>query len=132
MIAAAHFPAALTIPVAVAVALLILWYWRRLGAAGVPVSRRRIRRASMVVILVALPIFVVALSFVDYETQQRRYVISWLLVLFCIGLVLLTAAIDVFDILRLGRQERRRNFLDTSAAAASAREGRRGQEGVES
>ena len=86
----------------------------------------------MVVILVALPILVVALSFVDYETQQRRYVVCWLLVLFCIGLVLLAAAVDVFDILRLGRQERRRSFLDASAAAALTRQRRRRQEGGES
>jgi len=134
MIAAAHLPAALTIAIAVAVAVLILWYWKCLGADDVPESRRRIRRASMVVILIALPILVRALSFVDYKTQQGQYVVCWLLVLFCISLVLLAAAIDVFDILRLSRLERRRSFLDTSAAAAAARarEARRKKEGVES
>ncbi|MHC4775824.1 MAG: hypothetical protein ACYTBR_11270 [Planctomycetota bacterium] len=134
---AAHLPAALTVPIAVAVAVLILWYWRRLGAADVPKSRRRIRRASMAVILIALPILVRAISFLDYKTQQGQYVVCWLLVLFCIGLVLLAAAIDVFDILRLSRLERRRTFLDASAAAAAAaaaraRDARRKKEGVES
>jgi uncharacterized membrane protein YedE/YeeE len=131
MIAAAHLPAALTIPLAVAVAVLILWYWKRLGADDVPESRRRIRRASMVVMLVGLPILVRALSFVDYKTQQGQYVVCWLLVLFCIGLILLAAAIDVFDTLRLTRQERRRNFLDAHAAAALAREARKKEEGAE-
>ncbi|MHC4775693.1 MAG: hypothetical protein ACYTBR_10570, partial [Planctomycetota bacterium] len=70
MIAAAHLSAALTVPVAVAVAVFSLWYWKRLGAADVPRSRRWIRRASMVVILIALPILVRAVSFVDYKTQQ--------------------------------------------------------------
>jgi len=131
MIAAAHLSPALSIPVAAAVAVLILWYWRRLGAPDVPGSRRRIRRASIAVILIALPILVRALSFVDYKTQQAQYVVCWLLVLFCIGLVLLAAAIDVFDILRLSRRERRRSFLD-AAAAARAGDARMKKEGVES
>jgi undecaprenyl pyrophosphate phosphatase UppP len=131
MIAAAHLPAALTVPIAVAAAVLILWYWKRLGAADVPQSRRRIRRASMVVMLAWLPTLVVALSFVDYTTQQARYIISWLLVLLGLGLILLAAAIDVFDTLRLSRLERRQNFLDAHAAAALAREARKKKEGAE-
>jgi len=121
MIEAAHLPAALTIAMAVAVAVLILWYWKRLGADDVPGSRRRIRRASMVVMLLGLPILVRALSFVDFKTQQGQYVVCWLLVLLGLALILLAVAIDVFDTLRLSRKERRRNFLDAHAAAALAR-----------
>jgi peptidoglycan/LPS O-acetylase OafA/YrhL len=131
MIAAAHLPAALTIPIALAVAVLILWYWLRLGAADVPVSRRRIRRASMVVMLAGLPVLVVAISYVDYKTQQGPYVIAWLLVLLCLALILLGAAIDVLDTLRLSRLERHRYFLDEAAAAALAREARKKKEGAD-
>ena len=130
MIAPAHLPAALTMPLAAAVAVLILWYWKRLGAADVPESRRRIRRASMVVMLVGLPILVRAVSFVDYTTQQVQYVVCWLLVLLGLALILLAAAIDVFDTLRLSRQERRRNFLDAHAAAALARQARKKNKGA--
>ena len=131
MIAAAHLPAALTIPIAVAVVVLILWYWKHLGAEDVPENRRRIRRASMVVMLVGLPILVRALSFVDYKTQQGQYVVCWLLVLLGLGLILLATVIDVFDTLRLSRQERRRNFLDAHAAAALAREASKKEKGDE-
>jgi hypothetical protein len=131
MIAAAHLPAALTIPVAAAAAVLIMWYWVRLGAEGVPRSRRRIRRASMTIMLAWLPVLVWAVSFVDYRTQQARYVVSWLLVLLGLGLILLTAVVDVLDTLRLSRQERRRHFLDAHAAAALAREARKKEEGAE-
>jgi uncharacterized membrane protein SpoIIM required for sporulation len=131
MIAAAHLPAAMTIPIAVAVGLLILWYWKRLGADDVPESRRRIRRSSLVVMLIGLPILVRALSFVNYKTQQGQYIVSWLLVLFCLALILIAAAIDVFDTLRLSRQQRQRNFLDAHAAAALARQAREKEEGAE-
>jgi hypothetical protein len=132
MIAAAHLPAALSIPVAAVVAILILWYWKRLGGADVPVSRRRIRRASIVVVLAGLPILVHAVSFVDYKTEQGHYVAAWLLVLFCIGLVLIAAAIDFLDTVRLTRLERQRNLVDTIAAAARAEAKRRERERAES
>jgi uncharacterized membrane protein YedE/YeeE len=121
MIAAVHLSSAVSIPVAVAVAILVLWYWKRLGDAGVPVSRRRIRRASIVVVLAGLPILVRAVSFVDYQTQQAQYVVTWLLVLVCIGLLLIAAAIDFFDTVRLTRLERHRQYVDAIAAAARAR-----------
>ena len=130
MIATVHLPAALTMPLAVAVAVAILWYWKHLGAADVPEIRRRIRRVSMVVMLVGLPILVRAISFVDYKTQQVQYVVCWLLVLLGLAIILLAAAIDVFDTLRLSRQERRRNFLDARAAAALARQARKKNEGA--
>jgi uncharacterized membrane protein len=85
----------------------------------------------MVVMLVGLPILVRALSFVDSKTQQVQYVVCWLLVLLGLALILLAAAIDVFDTLRLSRQERRRNFLDAHAAAALAHEARKKEEGDE-
>jgi hypothetical protein len=78
-----------------------------------------------------LPILVRALSFVDHQTQQGQYVVCWLLVLFCLALILLSAAIDVLDTLRISRQERRRNFLDAHAAAALAREAGKKEEGAE-
>ncbi len=39
-----------------------LWSWQRLGQTGVPESRRRLRRASIVLMLVVLPVLVRALA----------------------------------------------------------------------
>ncbi len=40
----------------------VLWYWQRLGQTGVPESRRLIRRASIVLMLVVLLVLVRALA----------------------------------------------------------------------
>ena len=94
-------PATVTIPLALVIGASVLSYWQRLGQTGVPESRRRIRRASIVLMLVALPVFVRALSFVDPDVHPTDYVVTWLLALVLIGLVLVTAGIDVVDTLRL-------------------------------
>ncbi len=105
MIAAAHLPAMVTIPFALGLVVWIMWYWQRLGRPAVPDSRRRIRRASIIVILASIPFLVRGLSFLDPDTAKWQYVINWLLVLFALGLVVVTAGIDLVNTLRIERTE---------------------------
>ncbi len=105
MIGAVHLPPALTIPIAIGLALWILWYWKCLDDPKVDAKRRRIRRASIVVMFVSLIPFVRALSFVDYQTNPTGYVISWLLVSFAIGLVVVTAILDTLNTVRMHHAE---------------------------
>ncbi len=101
MLADAHLPAGVSIPVAVILATWMLWYWKRLGDPSFPDSRRRIRRASLAVMLSSLPVSVHALSFLDFQMQPNQYAITWLLIVFLLGLVLVTAALDTVNTLRV-------------------------------
>ena len=101
MLAEAHLPPGVSIPVAVVMAIWMLWYWKCLGRAGLPDSRRRIRRSSLAVMLSTLPVCVQGVSFLDFETQPNQYAITWLLIIFLLGLVLVTAALDTVNTLRL-------------------------------
>lgn len=120
MIAAAHLPALVTIPPALALVVWVMWYWQRLGRPEVPDSRRRIRRASMIVILASLSLLVRGLSFLDPRTANWQYVINWLLVLFAVGLVVVTAGIDVVNTLRIERAEDRRRVAKAVKAFGKA------------
>ena len=120
MILAVHMPAAVTIPLALVVAGWIMWYWHRLAAPEVPDSRRRIRRASIIVILASLPILVRGLSFLDHDTDHSRYIITWLLVLFTLGLVVVTAGIDLVNTLRIERKADRQRVAKAVAALAKS------------
>ncbi|MEE9130564.1 MAG: hypothetical protein V3T84_11145 [Phycisphaerales bacterium] len=115
MILAVHLPPALTIPSAIGLALWILWYWKCLDDPKVDAKRRRIRRASIVVMFVSLAPFVRALSFVDHKTNPTEYFISWLLVLFALGLVVVTAIIDAVNTVRMHHEEQ----IDEAAKASS-------------
>ncbi len=121
MILAVHMPAAVTIPLALVVAGWIMWYWHRLAAPEVPESRRRIRRASLIVMLVSQPILVQALSFTNpHDTNPTVYVIAWLLVIFLVGLVLVTAGLDVLNTMRLQREQRRDRVIQAAVTLAEA------------
>ena len=114
MILAVHLPPAVTIPPVIGLALWIMWYWKRLDDPKVDAKRRRIRRASIMVMFVALIPFVRALSFVDHKTNPTEYFISWLLVVFALGLVVVTAMIDAVNTVRIHHEEQ----IDEAAKAS--------------
>ena len=114
MILTVHLPPALTIPPAIGLAIWIMWYWKRLDDPKVDAKRRRIRRASIVVMFVSLIPFVRALSFVNHQTDPSSYLISWFLVLFAIGLIVVTAILDSFNTVRLHHVEQ----IDEAAQAS--------------
>ena len=121
MLVAVHLPGSVTVPMAVAVGVWVMWYWQRLGRDEVPESRRRIRRASIIVMLAGLPLFVRALSFVDSHADSRAYVIAWLLVLLAVGAVMVVAGLDVVNNLRIHRREIADAATGRAGAAGAAR-----------
>lgn len=95
IVAAVHLPPAVVIPIAVVVAVLVVLYWWRLGFAQVPFARRKIRRVTLVVILVTLPVLVRALSYLDPAIEPTQYVVSWLVVLGAMVLLIVLSILDV-------------------------------------
>lgn len=114
ILAAVHLAPLASITVAVALSAMLSWYLIRVGRADVPPSRRRIRRFSIVVMLVSLPVFVRGLSFIDPATDQRAYVTTWTLATFLVLVVIATAIMDAVNNLRL-HQSQRRDAMHTAA-----------------
>jgi hypothetical protein len=120
MLAAAHAPAQLSIPLAIAVGLWAVWFFQRQGRPGVPRSRRVIRRVSAVLILCALPAFVRGVSFVDHEAEGMLYVRTWMIAIGLLGLVLLTALADVVNNVRIHAHHQTREAIDAAEHLAQA------------
>lgn len=124
MIFAAQIPWALTIPIAAVLAFAILWYWIALDDQNVPGSRRRIRRASMVVMLVSLPVFVRALSFTNHQTNYSQYIIIWTMSLFLLLLLVITAIVDAVNTMKIYREHQLKEMARAAADMLSkSREG---------
>lgn len=104
LVLAAHLPLALTMPVAIVIGIGMVRYWPHLGRAEVPASRRRIRRVSVVFMLVSLPMFVRGLSVLDSKLQPREYLMTWMMAMLLVGLVTITAMIDAANNLRIHRR----------------------------
>ena len=113
-LAAVHFSPAWSIPLAVALAGVLVWYWFRLRGEHVPTSRRKIRRVSIALMLLSLPMLVRAVSFLDPEVDKRPYVVNWTIAIFMLLLVIATALMDAINNLRL-HQEMRQDALHEAA-----------------
>lgn len=105
MIGSVITPPAYTVPVAAVVFVWIIWYWRRLSVSEMPESRRRIRRALQVVMLVGLMPLVAGLSFLDNEHQPDRYIGAWILVMALLAFLLVLAMVDILNNLRVHVRE---------------------------
>lgn len=123
MIVVAQLPWALTVPIAAVLALAILWYWTSLGKPNVPPSRRRIRRASMLVLLVSLPVSVQALSFISHQSNPSQFVIIWSMLLLLLLLLVITAIADVVNTMNMHREQQIKEMAKAAAdMLAKARE----------
>lgn len=113
-LAAVHIPPVYSIPPAILVAAAVVWYWLRLGRADVPVSRRRIRRTSLAIMFVSLPVFVAALSVIDWNVRGSAYVITWSVALLCLLLIIVTAIMDALNNVRLLRAMQQEELLNAA------------------
>lgn len=104
----------LTIPVAVVIALPLVWYWRRLGREDVPSLRRVIRRCSIALMLAALLGLVSGLSLLDPHTHQQGWVIAWTAVAFLMMLIIAAALVDAINNLNLHQQEKRQAMTNAA------------------
>ena len=73
------------------------WYWHRLGRQDIEPSRRGIRRASLVLAVLAIFALVRAASFVDYKIDPGGWVTSWLAAIGLLFLFLLLVAMDLLN-----------------------------------
>ncbi|MBT8486581.1 MAG: hypothetical protein HKO59_08125 [Phycisphaerales bacterium] len=120
MFAAVHVHPVISVPVAIAAAVTLMWYWWRLGRPTVPAPRRRLRRVSLVLMIIALPTLVRGLSFVDPAIHKKAYVLSWTFVLVMVGLIFVTALLDAFVSMHLHRRAYERELHDAASTLAQA------------
>jgi uncharacterized membrane protein YbhN (UPF0104 family) len=120
-----HLGASIVVPVAIAAGVVLLWYWRRLGAPSIAASRRWIRRASLAALLGVLPLLAAGLSFVDADRDGPTYVLVWAGALTLLAVVIALAVVDMMNTARLARRERHdlivRQAIDFHAEPRRAR-----------
>lgn len=102
---AALITPAFTVPLAAIIAVWAGWYWTRLGRSDTPPIRRMMRRASLLVMIAALPVYVAGLSFIDPSESPSGYIWTWAIAMVLLMIVLFLAAADIALNLQLHRAE---------------------------
>ena len=98
-------PPAITVPVTIVIALALIWYWVRLGRPEVPNTRRTIRRFTILVALMTLPIALNALSIINPQTSPRRFMVAWTVVVLLMIVLMLAAVVDMMNNFRIHHRQ---------------------------
>lgn len=101
-------PPAVVLPAAVGVVAIVLWHLLRLRRTRMPPSRRRIRTANGVLMLLVAPLFAVGAGVLDHEQHTRAWVLTWLAVLALVWMCIVLALLDILNTMRLTAAHRRR------------------------
>jgi len=117
-----------TLPLALVVAAVASWYFIRLGGDDVPASRRRVRRLSLVAVMVTIPLLVWVLSVVDPELHPGRFIALWSVVFVMILIVVALALLDMVNNIRLHHETVRADLHDAAAELAEAMRRHRAQQ----
>ena len=83
-------------------------------------ARRRVRRISILLVLLTLPGLVRGLSFVDSDVAPRDYVVTWSVAMTMVLLTLVTALLDGLVTFHRLRHVERRELDEAAASLARA------------
>ncbi|MCE2966123.1 MAG: hypothetical protein ACK55O_03850 [Phycisphaerales bacterium] len=112
-------PAWIGIPLAGIVMLLASAHVVMLQSVDVPPSRRRIRTASGLIILVLAPLLCYAMCIAS-TANARQFVLVWMAVLGLLFIVLMLAIMDMFNNVRIAREQMKQGLSLSARAAAEA------------
>lgn len=107
----------LVIPIISVAMLLVAGHTLAIQRVEMPASRRRIRTANGLIMLVALPMLAYALCIAGPH-DKRLFVLAWTAVMGLVGMVIVLALLDIANNLRL--YGRGRGEIDQLAAEALA------------
>ena len=107
------------LPVALLTLIVTAGHWIALARADMPASRKRLRTANGLVMMLATPVLAYGFGVVD-TADQRRFVLTWMLATGLITIVLVLALLDLCATFAIARQAHRQ--LLTEFALAKARE----------
>ncbi|MEM1329798.1 MAG: hypothetical protein AAGG07_04485 [Planctomycetota bacterium] len=103
---AALAPAYVVLPLALMTVLVVATHgWLLLGDRAMPRSRRRIRLANTGVMLLAVPTLAYAFGLAT-PGQPRAFTVSWAVSIWLLLMVVILAAADSLNTMRLYRRER--------------------------
>lgn len=110
-------PAWLIVPLAAIALLVVAAHVLILNRTPMPASRKRIRIVNGMLMMFTIPLTAMAFSAIA-PTQQRLFVMLWMLVVGLIVLILLLAIADLANTWLMHRTERRALRVQLAAARA--------------
>lgn len=108
------------VPAAGLTMAVVLWHLRGQWRSEVPASRRRIRTANAVFMLVFAPLLAYAVGVVTPD-QTRAFALAWVGVIALLVVIMMLAGLDIVNNLRLFRASRAALMHEARRATPAAR-----------
>jgi hypothetical protein len=108
-----YLPWWLVVPAAALVMLMVAAHVLSIQHSDVPASRRRIRTANGLLMLVVVPLFAYAVT-VPHKQSPQAFALVWVAVMALIGMIIMLALLDILNNVRLQAHQR----ADASREAA--------------
>lgn len=102
-LATTHFEPLVAVGLASVIILAMAWYWPRLSRPEMPVTRRRIRRASLLIGLLGLIAATLGFGIIDPDARPMPYFAAWGAASLAIFVVVMLALLDALVSLRMHR-----------------------------
>ena len=106
-----HLPAWTTCVALAVGAFAGVWYWRRLRRGSVPMIRRRLRRASLVIGGGVLVAAAAATGWIDPAVHQIPYIVTWAGVVLGLLALVILSLIDALVSIRLHQRSLDRRLV---------------------
>lgn len=100
-------PAVVSVPVALILAAILVWYFVRLGRGDVPAALRRVRRIGIGFALASILPLIRALTFVHPHEDRAGWAAAWAVASLALLAWFSLAVIDVVLVVRGGAREYR-------------------------
>jgi hypothetical protein len=99
-------PPAVVLPIAAVLMLIVAAHLLALPAAQMPASRKRIRTTNGVVMLFTVPLVAYVFGLVT-PANHTKFVLAWTAVAGLMLIIMVLAVLDVFNTVRINRQQKR-------------------------
>ncbi len=106
MMSGAIIPLWLGVPVAGVLMLMVAAHALAIGESDHPASRKRIRQANAVMILLTIPLLTTGFCVLSPRDHPREWALVWLCSFAMLAFVVMLAVVDVLNTLRLLRNAR--------------------------
>jgi len=134
MLGSVHVQPSITVPLALALAAGLAWYWWRVGRRWKRAARRVVRRLSILLIALSLPALVRGLSFSNPFDEPQAYLVTWTVATMLVLAVLAVGSLDAVLTYRVHRREYeealhrvRRELTEGASPSEKTGAGERGQ-----
>lgn len=122
----------IAVPMGVVTAAIVIAHMRATYESEQPESRKRIRIANGIVMLIVIALLAAGMSLIDHQTHPSPWILTWVGTMLLLWLIIVLGIADMLNTARIGRERKRQFRAAMQAFVASGQHYRQsGEDGAQ-